>query len=203
ELENFERLKRKIADILMDYHKNNSTNTGMPQLELLKSISKGLDKSLLNHTLDKMSEEKSIKITDDNKMSLFDFKVVLDENMDAIVKRLEKMFRDAEYKPPDYNTILNQRFGDEKQVKKAYQYMLDTGILISLGESIVMHKKMVVQAKEKLIQFLKNNNEIRISQFRDMLNASRKYVLPLLIYFDTHNVTIKRGDVRVLGQKYR
>ena len=202
-LENFERLKRKIADILMDYHKNNSTNTGMPQLELLKSISKGLDKSLLNHTLDKMSEEKSIKITDDNKMSLFDFKVVLDENMDAIVKRLEKMFRDAEYKPPDYNTILNQRFGDEKQVKKAYQYMLDTGILISLGESIVMHKKMVEQAKEKLIQFLKNNNEIRISQFRDMLNASRKYVLPLLIYFDTHNVTIKRGDVRVLGQKYR
>lgn len=202
-LENFERLKSKIADILMDYHKNNPTNTGMPQLELLKSISKGFDKSLLNHTLDKMAEEKNIKITDDNKMSLFDFKVVLDENMDAIVKKLEKMFRDAEYKPPDYNTILNQRFGDEKQVKKAYQYMLDTGILISLGESIVMHKKMVEQAKEKLIQFLKNNNEIRISQFRDMLNASRKYVLPLLIYFDTHNVTIKRGDVRVLGQKYR
>ncbi|MCK4251241.1 SelB C-terminal domain-containing protein [candidate division WOR-3 bacterium] len=187
----------------MDYHKNNPTNTGMPQLELLKSISKGFDKSLLNHTLDKMSEEKSIKITDDNKMSLFDFKVVLDENMDAIVKKLEKMFLDAQYKPPNYNTILNQGFEDEKQVKKAYQYMLDTGILISLGESIVMHKKMVVQAKEKLIQFLKNNNEIRISQFRDILNTSRKYVLPLLIYFDTHNVTIKRGDVRVLGQKYR
>ncbi len=200
---NFEKLKNNIINILKEYHKNNPINTGIPQLELLKNISKGFDKSLLNYTLEKMSREKSVKVTDDNKMRLFDFKVVLDKNMDEIVKRLEEMFLNAEYKPPNYDDVLSQRLGDEKLVKKAYRYVLDTGILIFVGESIVMHKKMVEQAKEKLIQFLKSNKEIRISQFRDLLGASRKYVLPLLIYFDTHNVTIKRGDVRILGQKYR
>lgn len=200
---NFEKLKNNIINILKEYHKNNPINTGIPQLELLKNISKGFDKSLLNYTLEKMSREKSVKLTDDNKMRLFDFKVVLDKNMDEIVKRLEEMFLVAEYKPPNYDAVLSQRLGDEKLVKKAYRYVLDTGILIFVGESIVMHKKMVEQAKEKLIQFLKSNKEIRISQFRDLLGASRKYVLPLLIYFDTHNVTIKRGDVRILGQKYR
>ena len=200
---NFEKLKNNIINILKEYHKNNPINTGIPQLELLKNISKGFDKSLLNYTLEKMSREKSVKVTDDNKMRLFDFKVVLDKNMDEIVKRLEEMFLNAEYKPPNYDAVLSQRLGDEKLVKKAYRYVLDTGILIFVGESIVMHKKMVEQAKEKLIQFLKSNKEIRISQFRDLLGASRKYVLPLLIYFDTHNVTIKRGDVRILGQKYR
>ncbi|MCK4673960.1 SelB C-terminal domain-containing protein, partial [candidate division WOR-3 bacterium] len=200
---NFEKLKNNIINILKEYHKNNPINTGIPQLELLKNISKGFDKSLLNYTLEKMSREKSVKLTDDNKMRLFDFKVVLDKNMDEIVKRLEEMFLDAEYKPPSYDAVLSQRLGDEKLVKKAYRYVLDTGILIFVGESIVMHKKMVEQAKEKLIQFLKSNEEIRISQFRDLLGASRKYVLPLLIYFDTHNVTIKRGEVRILGQKYR
>ncbi len=200
---NFEKLKNNIINILKEYHKNNPINTGIPQLELLKNISKGFDKSLLNYTLEKMSREKSVKLTDDNKMRLFDFKVVLDKNMDEIVKRLEEMFLNAEYKPPNYDAVLSQRLGDEKLVKKAYRYVLDTGILIFVGESIVMHKKMVEQAKEKLIQFLKSNKEIRISQFRDLLGASRKYVLPLLIYFDTHNITIKRGDVRILGQKYR
>lgn len=200
---NFEKLKNNIINILKEYHKNNPINTGIPQLELLKNISKGFDKSLLNYTLEKMSREKSVKLTDDNKMRLFDFKVVLDKNMDEIVKRLEEMFLNAEYKPPNYDAVLSQRLGDEKLVKKAYRYVLDTGILIFVGESIVMHKKMVEQAKEKLIQFLKSNKEIRISQFRDLLGASRKYVLPLLIYFDTHDVTIKRGDVRILGQKYR
>lgn len=200
---NFEKLKNNIIDLLKEYHKNNPINTGIPQLELLKNISKGFDKSLLNYTLEKMSREKSVKLTDDNKMRLFDFKVVLDKNMDEIVKRLEEMFLVAEFKPPNYEAVLSQRLGDEKLVKKAYRYVLDTGILIFVGESIVIHKKMVEQAKEKLIQFLKSNKEIRISQFRDLLGASRKYVLPLLIYFDTHDVTIKRGDVRILGQKYR
>lgn len=200
---NSEKLKNNIINILKEYHKNNPINTGIPQLELLKNISKGFDKSLLNYTLEKMSREKSVKLTDDNKMRLFDFKVILDKNMDEIVKRLEEMFLNAEYKPPNYDAVLSQKLGDEKLVKKAYRYVLDTGILIFVGESIVIHKKMVEQAKEKLIQFLKSNKEIRISQFRDLLGASRKYVLPLLIYFDTHNVTIKRGDVRILGQKYR
>ncbi|UCF70945.1 MAG: SelB C-terminal domain-containing protein, partial [candidate division WOR-3 bacterium] len=88
-------------------------------------------------------------------------------------------------------------------VKKAYRYMLDTGTLVNVGEGIVIHEKYIKEAQARLIEHLKQNKEIRVSQFRDLLGASRKFVLPLLIYFDTRGVTIKRGDVRVLGQKYR
>ncbi len=200
---NFEKLKNRVTDILKEYHKDHPTSVGMPQLELQKSISRGLDKSLLNYTFDKMIQEKGIRITGDNKISLFDFKIILDKDLDAIVKKIEKMFLDAGYTPPDYNTIINQKFGPENVVKKAYRYMLDTGVLVSVGESIVLHNKCVKEAEEKLVHFLQNNKEIRVSEFRKMLDASRKYALPLLIYFDTHNVTIKRGEVRILGQKYR
>jgi len=200
---NLEKLYAKILDILKDYHKTNPTYIGIPRLELLKNISKAMDKSLMNYTLDKMSDQKSIKISDDNKISLFDFTVVLDKKLDAAIRKIERLYLDAAYKPPGYDAVLEQKLGDEKIIKKAHRYMIDSGILISVGESIVFHKNYVTQAKEKLIQFLKKNKEIRISQFRDMLGASRKYVLPLLIYFDTHDITIKRGDVRILGQKYR
>jgi len=200
---NLEKLYAKILDILKDYHKTNPTDIGIPRLELLKNISKAMDKSLINYTLDKMSDQKSIKISSDNKISLFDFTVVLDKELNAAIRKIERLYLDAVYKPPSYKAVLEQKLGDEKIIKKAHRYMIDSGILISVGESIVFHKNYVAQAKEKLIEFLKKNKEIRISQFRDMLGASRKYVLPLLIYFDTHNVTIKRGDVRILGQKYR
>ncbi len=200
---NSDKLKDKITNILKEYHTKNPTNIGMPQLELQNNISKSLDKSLLKYILDTMVQEKQINKTSDSKIHLFDFKVVLDKHLDEIVKTIEKMFLDAGYKPPDYDTLLSQKLGPENLVKKAYRYMLDKGILISVGDSIVLHHTFVEQAEEKLIQFLKKNSEIRVSQFRDMLGASRRYVLPLLIYFDTHNVTIKRGEVRVLGQKYR
>jgi selenocysteine-specific elongation factor len=123
--------------------------------------------------------------------------------LDAVIKKIEDLFLDAGFKPPDFTTVLTRNFGSESIVKKAYRYMLDTGMLVNVGEGIVLHKKHVEDAQHRLIDFLNKNNEIRVSQFRDLLDASRKYVLPLLIYFDTHGVTIKRGDVRILGQKYR
>lgn len=200
---NFKNLKEKITTILSKYHKANPTHVGIAQLELLKNISQGLDKSLLNYTLDKMTQDKSVKITVDNKISKFDFKVVLDKGLGEAVRKIEKIFLDAGYKTPSYETVISQGLGPENIVKKAYRYMLDKGILINVGESIVLHQKLIKQAEENLVNFLKENKEIKVSQFRDMLGASRKYVLPLLIFFDTHNVTIKRVGVRVLGQKYR
>jgi len=199
---NLEKLENKIKEILKEYHKNNPTDVGMPQLEMLKNISRGLDKSLLNYALKMMVQNKSIKSTGD-KISLFDFGIILDKDLDAIVRKIEKIFLDAGYMPPNYDAILSQRLGPENLVKKAYKSMLDSGVLINVGESVVLHQRLVKEAEKRLVRYLKNNNEIRVSEFRNMLGASRKFALPLLIYFDTHNVTIKRGDVRILGQKYR
>jgi selenocysteine-specific elongation factor len=200
---NFEKLQNSIKEILEEYHKNHPTEVGIPQLQLLKNVSKGLDKSLLNYTLHEMAAQKTVKADSENKVSLFDFNVALDKNLDEMITKIEKIFLAAGYKPPDYNDLLAQKLGPDVLVKQAYRYMLDTGLLVIVGESIVMHKNLVAQAQEKIIEFLKQNKEIRIAQFRDLLGASRKYALPLLIYFDTHNITIKRGDVRILGEKYR
>ncbi|HEC78034.1 MAG TPA: selenocysteine-specific translation elongation factor [candidate division WOR-3 bacterium] len=200
---NLEKLKKKIREILGDYHKKNPTKIGMPQLELYKAISTGLDKSLLNYTLERMVQEKSIKIQGDNRISLYDFDVVLDENLERISRKIEKLFLEAGYKPPDYQTLLNKNLGPAELVKKAYRYMIEKGTLINVGESIILHRELVKEAEKKLVDFLKKNKEIKVFQFRDMLKASRRYVLPLLIYFDTNNITIKRGEVRVLGQKYQ
>ena len=200
---NYEKLKHNIVENLKAYHKSNPTSVGMPSLQLLKDISRGLDKILLNRALALMANDEIIRLTPDGKVNLFEHKVVVDKELDMTIRSVEKLFLDAGFKPPDYTTVVAQNLGTEAVVKKAYNYMLETGLLVNAGEGVVLHKKYVDEAQRKLIDFLKRNKEIRVSQFRDLLNASRKFVLPLLIYFDTNGVTIKRGDVRVLGQKYR
>jgi len=89
----------------------------------------------------------------------------------------------------------------ETIIKKAHQYMLDNGVLVNIGEGLVLHQKYVKEAEVKLVEFLKKNKEIKVSQFRDLLNASRRTVLPLLVYFDKRNITVRRGDIRVLSSK--
>ncbi|KPL13523.1 hypothetical protein AMJ74_05115 [candidate division WOR_3 bacterium SM1_77] len=200
---NYERLREGITERLKTYHKGNPTGVGMPSLELLKNISRSLDKILLDRTLAKMAEDEIVRVTPDGKINLFEHKVVVDKDLEATMRKIEKLFLDSGFKPPDYKSVLARNIGPEPIVKKTYRYMLDTGMLINAGEGVVIHQKYVKEAEQKLIDYLKKNKDIKISQFRDLLDASRKYVLPLLIYFDTHGVTIKRGDVRILGQKYR
>ncbi|UCF69889.1 MAG: selenocysteine-specific translation elongation factor [candidate division WOR-3 bacterium] len=200
---NHDKLQQSILEQLKIYHKSNPTGIGVPNLELLKKISRGLDKILLDKTLTNMQREGTVRVSPDGKISLSEHKVIVDDELDATIKKIEHLFLDAAYKPPGYETILAQKIEQESIVKKAYRYMLDTGTLVNVGEGIVIHERYIKEAQSKLIEHLKQNKEIRVSQFRDLLGASRKFVLPLLIYFDTRGVTIKRGDVRVLGQKYK
>jgi len=199
---NINALKNKIVSALDIYHRKNPTNLGIPQLELHKELGMGFDKNLLNYMINLMGEQKLAK-TEDNRVSRYDFNVTLDKNMDEISKKIEQVFQKAEFKPPGYQDVINMRLDSNDAVKKAYRYLVDSKILIDAGEGVVFHKKFIQQAQERIIDFLKRKKEIKVSEFRDMIGASRKYALPLLIYFDTRGVTIKRGEVRVLGQKYR
>jgi selenocysteine-specific elongation factor len=200
---NIQKVMSSIQKELEQYHAANPTNIGMPQLELQKNISRGLDKTLYNYVASQLAAEKKIKTTADYKVSLYDFSVKLDKQLDDIGKKINALYIDAGFKPPDLRTVIAEHLGPDKDVQKTFKYMIDSGTLVDVGESIVFHKKFVQEAQDKLIEFLKKNKEIKVSEFRDIIGASRKYALPLLIYFDTRNVTIKRGEVRLLGQKYR
>ena len=52
--------------------------------------------------------------------------------------------------------------------------------------------------KNRLVAFLATHGEITTPQFKEMTGASRKYVIPLIEYFDSKNVTLRVGDVRKL-----
>ena len=197
---NFEKLRDRIISITNEYHKKNPTLSGIPRTELSSTIGRGLDNTLLNYAFEKMSADKQIKVLEGNKIKIFDYEVALDKTLDDIVKKIEKIFISAEFQPPVLEELLARKIGSDDIVKKAYRYMLDSNILVFIGEGISMHRNMIATARERLINFLNEHKEIRVSEFRDLINASRKYALPLLIYFDTKGVTIKRGDVRVLGQ---
>jgi len=70
--------------------------------------------------------------------------------------------------------------------------------LISVDDSIVFRKKEFEYMKKQLSEFLERNGAITLSQFRDVLNTSRKYALAFLEYMDQVGVTERVGEARRL-----
>ena len=89
--------------------------------------------------------------------------------------------------------------GDKPEVVQNVVAALQAmGDLVRLEETLLFHPDVLQEVEGRLVDFLKANGEIEVSAFRDLVDTTRKYAVPLLNYFDGRGVTVRQGDVRVL-----
>jgi selenocysteine-specific elongation factor len=83
-------------------------------------------------------------------------------------------------------------------VKDVLMLLVDQGKIVKVKEELYFYGEAVSDLKKRLIEFFKKNEEITTPQFKEMTGVSRKYLIPLIEYFDSKNVTIRVGDSRKL-----
>ncbi|KJR43261.1 Translation elongation factor SelB, winged helix, type 3 domain protein [Candidatus Magnetoovum chiemensis] len=70
------------------------------------------------------------------------------------------------------------------------------GLTVRINDALYLLKEFYDEMINKLEQFSKTNNEITVSEFRDMIGTTRKYALPFLEYLDINKITIRIGEKR-------
>ena len=76
--------------------------------------------------------------------------------------------------------------------------LVEDGKLIKVKDDLYFDEGAISKLQQELVNFLMNQGEISTPQFKEMTGASRKYVIPLIEYFDSQNLTIRIGDIRKL-----
>jgi selenocysteine-specific elongation factor len=64
----------------------------------------------------------------------------------------------------------------------------------------VLHWQVVKNALGSLKEFLARQNQITVSEFRQLVNTSRKYAVPFMEYCDASGFTIREGNFRRLKE---
>jgi selenocysteine-specific elongation factor len=109
------------------------------------------------------------------------------------VERLLKMFHENPFTPPG-------RAEAEVMVgPDVLAALIDQGQLVKLGESVLFLRETYEQAVEAIINYLRTHGTITVAETRDLLGATRKYMLPLLEHLDALKITRRSGDERFLG----
>ncbi len=70
--------------------------------------------------------------------------------------------------------------------------------IVRLTDGVYIKKDAATLAEGRLKEFLKKNDNIKVSDFRDLLGCGRKLTMELLDYFDREGVTLRDGDFRKL-----
>ena len=72
-----------------------------------------------------------------------------------------------------------------------------------MKEDLYFHQAAIEALKAALIDFLKQNREITVNQFKDLTQTSRKFSIPLLEYFDSTRTTVRVGDPEAAGGRLK
>lgn len=73
--------------------------------------------------------------------------------------------------------------------------------VVLLAPGIYADPAVLQQSRAKVVEYLSKHGKMSIGDARDLLGASRKYLLPFLEQLDREGVTTRQGDVRVLVRR--
>lgn len=84
---------------------------------------------------------------------------------------------------------------------KYHNYLIDIGELIKIDENIYLTKFVYKEAINKIKQHCFTNESIEIATAKDILNTSRKYIVPFLEHLDYIKITKRIENKRVLTRR--
>lgn len=192
-----ENLKKELHDFIDAYHKANPLKAGMPKEELKSKLPDFLNPKLFILIINQMIKDKNIAL-DEDMVRLEGHKVSLGEDQSSIKIKIIKAYKESGLTPPYLKELVQEYKMDPARAKEVLMLLVDEGIVLKVKEDLYFHTDNINEIKNRMIEFLRKNGEMSAPQFKEMAGASRKFLIPLLEYFDSKNVTIRIGDIRKL-----
>lgn len=187
-------IKNEFLRNIKDFHLKNPLKVGIGKEELkskMKYILKAKEYDLIFNLLVDKGEFKSVGLS----VKLNEFEIKYTKAQKSEYDRINKALLEDGFSPRGL-----KEFGKEKVTLEVISSMYDQDI-IKIDQDIVMHRTYFKKAYDLMINFAKENGEITLAQFRDLLDASRKYAMALLDYYDRLGITKRVEDKRVLTGK--
>jgi selenocysteine-specific elongation factor len=198
--EAFEQLIGDALNQLQAFHEKYPLKPGMPKEELKTKFPHFWEGKLFTLTLNHLLKEGSV-VQAEEVVHLADHKVTLAVDQAELQKNIVAAYADAGLMPPYFRELIKQLDVAMEPAREVLQLLVAEGAIVKVKEDLYYHGERLQALKSEVEAYLTANEELSTPQFKDMTGASRKYVIPLLEYFDTTNFTIRIGDIRKLRKR--
>ncbi len=195
-------LSEKILFQLEQYHSDNPLKEGMPKQELKSKLRQlnNKDPKIFNIILARLVKDGKVK-HEGNNVRLSDHEVALQVDQQDLKQKIIDIYAKAGLTPPFFRHVCKELGVDGKTAFSVLHILIDENIIVKTRDDLYFYSDAVLELQNKLVKFIEDNGKITTPEFKDMTGISRKFVIPLIEYFDSINLTIRVGDTRQLRRK--
>jgi len=190
----FNNFKTALINLVKDFHEKNPFKEGLPKEELKAKLS--LEKfpevlMLLPYIEDISVEGNIVKL-----------KLAPKEAIDTVLEnKIIEQLKKNEFQPPFKNELAQNLNIPESKLSDILKIIAKSGKIIRINDSLYLVKESYEKMLTLLKDFFAKKSEMTVSEFRTMLNTTRKYALPYLEHLDSSKITIRVGEVRKLVKR--
>jgi len=195
-----ESLADGLLRFLADFHERDSMKSGVQRGELASSWGRGLPPKLFHYILEKLLRKGDV-VAEQEVVKLKGHKVSLASDQEKVRETVLAAYRDGGVTPPNLKDVLAPLGMDFKAASGVFRVLQDQGEIVRVSGDMYYQCAALDDIKQKVLAFFERNGEMSAPDFKELTGLSRKYLIPVLEYFDKEKLTVRVGDVRRLRKR--
>lgn len=193
-------LQAQVEAHLAEFHRTYPLKPGVPKEELKTKLPIRIHTKLFQLALHRMIKAQTI-LQEEDIVRLANHTITLDADEEDLRNEIVSTYEESGLQPPYFKDLCQRLSASADQAKQVLSLLVDEAVLVKIKEDLYYHSRQIEALQKKLVNFLLTHGEITTPQFKEMTGASRKFVIPLIEYFDHLQVTIRVGDIRKLRKQ--
>ena len=189
--------KEKICKKIQQYHNDWPHRVGMPRQELKSRFPAAFPSVLFQRLLDDLMASQTIE-SHQEFVLLKAHRPALSDDMQQIKDKLYNIIQNNGLAPPLIKELANQCDKNVSQVETILAFLENEGRIVRITQDMPVCHHILADLTKRLIAYLETHETITTKDFKDLVNVSRKYAIPLIEYFDRKKITLRVGDFRKL-----
>ena len=196
----FETLKKGLAEEVASFLDANPLKEGMGKEELKTRLPKRSDPRFFTPLLSALEKEGAV-VPDRDIVRLAGKVARKNLPADDLGSKIALFLSEGGIEPPTVKEIMERFRCDEKTARDNLALLVRNGEVARISSDLFYATPALDGLREKLLAHLREKGEITPPDYRELTGLSRKFLIPLLEYFDSEKVTIRVGDKRVARKR--
>lgn len=192
--------QEKLISEIRTFHKKFPLQEGMSREELRTKVGSFVSPRLF-HAVMRDLEKNGRLIVDRENLRLPDHSVHLRGEMEDLRQAIADLYRNAGLAPPSIREVTEKFAAQKSRVGSVLNVMLKEGSLVKINEDLYFDQAALARLREDYKNLLMKEGKASPVSFKALTGLSRKFIIPLLEYFDMTKLTVRSGEHRVLREK--
>ena len=196
----FETLKKGLLEELAAFLDANPLKEGMGKEELKTRLPKRSDQRFFTPLLSALERE-GMLVPDRDIVRLAVNSVRKNRPAEDLSGKMALFLKEGGIEPPTVKELMERFRCDERAVRDNLALLVRNDEVTRISSDLFYATGALNGLREKLLDHLRAKGEITPTEYRELTGLSRKFLIPLLEYFDSEKLTIRVGDKRVARKR--